>query len=254
MRGYGPSSYGDAMADVYDEWYGDGSSDTELGAMLARLGDLAGPGALLELGVGTGRVALALAARGHAVSGVDASGEMLRALAAKAGAEALELTVGDMARELPPGPFAVIYVVANTFFNLTSERDQRACLALVASRLTPDGSFVLEGFVPPAPDEPAEPTSSIEVRDIAVDRVVLSISKSDPNRQRAVGQFVDISETGIRLRPWEIRWASPAQLDEMAAAAGLSLNERWSDWAGRPFDVHAPRQVSVYRRAPRPNR
>lgn len=245
MRGYDDSSYGDAFADVYDDWYGEISDVAATTAMLADLAALCGDSRVLELGVGTGRLAIPLAAKGLDVAGIDSSPAMLSRLAAKPGGELVVTLVGDMAEDLPDGPFAVVFVAYNTLFNLPSAERQLACFRAVAARLTRGGTFVVEGFVP---DTGTKPESQVSVRSVTADRVVLSVSTSDPADQRAEGQYVDITESdGVRLRPWSIRWATPEQLDAMAAAAGLTLVERWETFAGSPFGPDSPRHVSLYR-------
>jgi hypothetical protein len=152
--------------------------------------------------------------------------------------------LGDMVADLPAGPFSLVFVAYNTLFNLPSEELQQACFHAVASRLAPDGVFVVEAFVP---DPAHDPASSVDVRSITTDRVVLSVSTSDPSRQVAEGQYVDITEVGgVRLRPWSIRWSTVEQLDAMAAAAGLDLAHRWADFDRSPFTADSPRHVSVY--------
>jgi hypothetical protein len=136
-------------------------------------------------------------------------------------------------------------VAYNTFFSLLTQPRQQACLHAVAARLRAGGVFAIEAFVP---EVDASPTSSVSVRSVAADRVVLSVSTADPERQLAEGQYVDITETGgVRLRPWSIRWATPAQLDEMAAEAGLRLTDRGSGFDRAPFGPDSARHVSVYR-------
>lgn len=242
MRGYDDRSYGDGFADVYDDWYAD---ITDVGATTATLADLAAGGAVLELGVGTGRLALPLAAAGVEVFGVDSSAAMLDRLRGKPDGHTVHATVADMVDDLPPGPFSLIFVAYNTFFSLLTPTRQRDCLQAVASRLSPGGTFAIEAFVP---EVEGGPTSSVTVKSVAADRVVLSVSTADPDRQLAEGQYVDITETGgVRLRPWSIRWATPAQLDEMAAEAGLRLTDRWSGFDRTPFGPDSARHVSVYR-------
>jgi SAM-dependent methyltransferase len=242
VEGWRPESYGDAFADVYDDWYG-GPAD----AAVERLAALAGDGPALELGVGTGRLALPLAATGLTVQGVDASAAMIDRLRAKPGGDLVRVTVGDMAADLPPGPFTLVFVAANTLFNLRSADAQRRCFRRVAERLAPGGRFVVEAFVPGEDTEPA----SIEVREVAPDRVVLSVARYDPPAQTADGQFVELTEAGgVRLRPWSIRWSTPAELDEMASAAALTLEHRWSTWEGAPFTAESDHHVSVFLRTP----
>lgn len=248
MRGYDDSSYGDGFADVYDEWY-QGISDVD--TTTRTLAELAGGGRVLELGVGTGRLAIPLAARGVEVHGLDTSERMLERLAAKQGSAAVHVHQGDMVDHMPTGPFAVVFVAYNTFFNLLSEERQRECCQQVATRLVDGGVFVIEAFVP---DPHHDPASGVSVRSVAADRVVLSVSTADPDAQRAEGQYVDITEAGgVRLRPWSIRWATPAQIDEMAAAAGLTLLHRWEAFDGSPFGPDSPRHVSAFCKGTRAN-
>ncbi|HEX6785843.1 MAG TPA: hypothetical protein VF076_01485, partial [Acidimicrobiales bacterium] len=174
---------------------------------------------------------------------------MVARLRAKPGGDRVAVVVGDMARaeDLPAGAFAVVLVAFNTFFSLTTAEDQARCFAAVADRLTADGSFVVEGFVPD--DELIEAGSKVEVRSLTARRVVLTVSRHDAVTQRAEGQFVELTEEGgVRLRPWSLRFAPPEELDAMAAAAGLVLAERWSAWDGTPFTAASAHHVSRYRR------
>lgn len=260
VRGYDNTSYGDGFADVYDDWYA-GISDVE--ATVRTLAELADGGNVLELGVGTGRLAVPLASigqeRGFTVHGVDSSQAMLDRLATKqAGATASSVVthVGDMVDDMPAGKYSVVLAAYNTFWNLLSEERQRRCFKEVAQRLTETGVFVVEAYVP----DPSmhDPPSQVSVRSIAVDRVVLSVSLAagvgglgGADEQRVDGHFVDITATtdqngGVRLRPWSIRWATVEQLDEMAAAAGLRLVERWETFDRAPFTSASTRHVSVY--------
>jgi SAM-dependent methyltransferase len=248
MRGYDDRSYGDGFADVYDDWYADVTDvDATVGRMLA----VAGPdGRVLELGVGTGRLAVPMAAAGLQVVGVDTSTAMLQRLAERDPAGRIGVVCGDMVADLPDGPFEAALVAYNTIFNLRDDQQQLACFAAVAARLRPGGSFVVEAFVPDVEVPPAA-GSDVSVRSLDVDQVVLSVSVNDPARQLIEGQFVQLSESGgVRLRPWSIRWATPDQLDEMADAAGLRLADRCADMSGTPFTDDSPHHVSVYVSAP----
>ncbi len=244
MRGYDDASYGEGFADVYDEWYG---GLTDVATTVATLVTLAEGGRVLELGVGTGRVAIPLAAAGLEVHGVDTSTAMLQRLAGKPGGEAVHVGLRDMAVDLPDGPFTLVFIAYNTFWNLLTEERQRSCFTEVAQRLTDGGAFVVEAFVP----DPTlhDPPSQVTVRSITVDRVVLSVTIGTVAEQRAEGHFIEISETGgVRLRPWSVRWVSVEQLDEMAVAAGLALAERWEAFDRLPFGPASTRHVSVYRK------
>ena len=243
MDGYDHSTYGDAFADVYDDWYQhitDVDATVELLAGLAR--DCA-PLPVLELGVGTGRLAIPLAASGVPVVGLDASAAMLSRLAERDPHGSVTVCTGDMVDDQPAGPFSLVFVAFNTFFNLLSEARQLACFAAVAQRLAPGAAFVIEAFVP----EP-HAGSLVEVRSMSVDSVVLSVTTHDDVAQTAQGQYISFSETsGVRMRPWAIRYATVEQLDAMAASSGFRLADRWEDAEGAPFTADSPRHISAYR-------
>ena len=244
VRGYDDASYGDAFADVYDDWY---AGITDVDSTVATLAALAKGGRVLELGVGTGRLAIPLAATGLEVHGIDSSAAMLQKLATKPGAAAVHVVLGDMADDLPSGPFALAFVAYNTFWNLLTEARQQSCFEQVAQRLTPDGVVVVEAFVPDLSLH--DPPSQVSVRSLAVDRVVLSVAQARVDEQLAEGHFIDITEAGgVRLRPWSIRWVTLQQLDAMAATAGLALVDRWEAFDKSPFGPTSARHVSVYRK------
>jgi SAM-dependent methyltransferase len=246
MRGYDERSYGDGFADVYDEWYAD---VTDVAATVDRMVGLAGSaGAVLELGVGTGRLAVPMAAAGLRITGIDSSDAMLAKLAGRDGDRRVDTILGDMVDDLPDGPFDAVLVAYNTIFNLLAESDQQRLFHEVARRLDLGGVFVVEAFVPDL--HPDGNSSMVDVRSMAVDHVVLSVSSHRHGDQRAEGQFIQLSEAGgVRLRPWSIRWATPSQLDAMATAGGLRLADRWADMAGSPFTDESTQHVSVYRLA-----
>jgi SAM-dependent methyltransferase len=248
VEGYDASTYGERFADVYDDWYADlGDVD----ACVKALVELAGGGPVLELGVGTGRLAIPLAEAGIEVTGIDASPAMLQRLGDKPGGERVETILGDMADPaLGERRFAAAFVAYNTFFNLVDVEDQRRCLRAVADHLEPGGRVAIEAFVP---DHDALGSGSrVEARTVTADKVVLSVSRSDPDAQELSGQYVDITEAGIRLRPWRLRWATPDQLDALAADAGLALVERWAGWDRSPFGPDDDAHVSVYARRTQP--
>lgn len=248
MQGYEGSTYGDRFADVYDEWYPDGP---DTAAAVAALGVIAaavagGPGSagrVLELGVGTGRLALPLAAAGLIVTGLDASVAMLERLAAKSAGPRIDAVHGDMAGPMPDGPFAVVVIARNTFFNLTTHDAQQRCLTEVRRVLAPGGRLVLEAFVP---DDRSDTRSSVEVRDIGADRVVLFVDRHDPTTQEAWSSFVELTPGRTTFRPCHVLYRRPDQLDAMAIAAGLRLHERWSNWTGDHFDDGSSAHVSIY--------
>jgi SAM-dependent methyltransferase len=245
VDGYDETTYGRAFADVYDEWY-QGVSDID--TTVADLVELAGAGPVLELGIGTGRLAVPLAERAPhlTVVGVDSSPEMLERLRSR-DASGVTASVGDMVDDLPAGPFSLVFVAYNTIFNLPTAERQAACFDAVAQRLAAGGRFVVEAFVP---DDPPRDGDAIEVRTLTADRVVLSISRHDARSQRADGQFVELTEAGgVRLRPWSVRYSPPDELDRMASRAGLTVEHRWERFGRTSFDADSPRHVTVYRRS-----
>jgi SAM-dependent methyltransferase len=243
-------------------------------ARLAALADAGGGAPALELGVGTGRLAVPLAARGIVVVAVDASPSMLDQLGRRLAAappsppgrvvplQADMADVGAAVRAAPDAPdhgYGVVWCAYNTFLNLHTEAAQRGCLAGVAEILAPDGALVLEAYVPAAPEDIAR--TSLDVSRVTTDAVVLTCTEHDAASQVVTGQHVELRDGTVRLRPWRIRYLSPTQLDAMAADAGLKLTERWSDWRGSRFDDGidddgvegavelSEAHVSVYRRA-----
>jgi SAM-dependent methyltransferase len=251
VEGYTASSYGDGLADVYDEWYAEVS---DVATTVRALAELAGDGTVLELGVGTGRIALPLAlATGRTVHGVDASTAMLARLRDKDDGHLVTIHHGDMVdvlrhtSTLPP--LHLVFIAYNTLFNLVEPGAQAALFDAVAERLVVGGRFVVEAFVPGGTGRDGD---HVGVRSIGVDHVVLSISVHDAQRQTAHGHFVELSEAGgVRLRPWSIRYATLAQLDAMAVAAGFVLERRAAGFEALLASDDAPigeRHVSVYRR------
>ena len=142
------------------------------------------------------------------------------------------MRVGDMAGDLPDGPFALVFVANEHVLRPLLGGGAAGRVRHRAARLEDDGRFVLDAFVP---DDPPRSTSIVEVQKVTVDGVVISVSDADIPSQTAWGQFVEMRADGIRLRPWKVRWSTPAELDEMAAAAGLVLVERHSSWDKEPF-------------------
>ena len=249
IDGYDASTYGERFADVYDDWY---AGVTDADACVARIAELAAAadgGPVLELGVGSGRLAAPLAARGIEVHGVDASPAMLDRLRTRTGGDAVVAHLGDMAELDVPAHlrFSVVLVAFNTFFNIATEAGQRRCLERVAAVLEPGGRLVLETFVPDDDQDASGATAAVEPRHIGVDEVVLTVSRVDRGAQTVSGQHVQLTERGIRLRPWHLRWATPPQLDDMAGAAGLSLEWRHAGWSGEPFTDESTTQVACYR-------
>jgi SAM-dependent methyltransferase len=238
-----PAFYGDRWAAVYDDHH----RHVDPGPAVEFLAGLAGDGRVLELAIGTGRVALPLAARGIAVEGVDASAAMTERLRAKPGGDSIPLTIGDMAQVQVSGPFRLVYLVFNSLFGLLSQAQQAECFGSVARVLDPGGMFVIECFVPDLAR--FDHDQRVQARSVSEDSAVIEVSRHDRVRQRIDTQMITFDGQGMHLRPVAIRYSWPAELDLMADRAGLRLAERYAGWDRQPFTAASDRHVSVYRRA-----
>src|SRR5213080_2890727 len=243
MDDYEPiMSFGEAVAEIYDDIpRGDES------AAVAFLEELAGDGPALELAIGTGRIALPLAARGIRVDGVDFSTAMVARLREKPGGGDISVTIGDFAEVPVAGAFRLIYVVFNTLFNLLTQEDQVRCFENVAAHLDEEGSFVVEAFVPTFLTRLRD-DQYVDAEAIGVDEVRLDVGRHDPVTQRLDESHVWLTREGVRLFPIITRYAWPSELDLMARIAGLRLRERWGGWSREPFDSVSSTHVSVYGR------
>lgn len=248
-RGTDAETYGRAFADVYDDWYAD---VTNVGDTVDTLLRLAGGGSLCELGVGTGRIAVPLAARltGRArITGIDESDEMLAIWRSKlatnrAASERSDVVCGDMSVRPVGGPYAVVFCTFNTFFNLPTHDAQRDCLRNAAAVLAPGGAVVLEIAVFPD-DDRVSAGEFTEERRRPDGTVVVSTSTIDPAEHTVTGRFTDGNG---RERPWKIRYLTPGALAAMAHEVGLVVTDRWEDFGRRPFLATSARQVCVLRR------
>jgi SAM-dependent methyltransferase len=245
MDGYGPATYGDGFADVYDQWYADlGDPDATAACVI----ELAGDGSVLELGVGTGRLAFPIAALGAHVVGVDTSTAMLEKFADRRSAQASaapEVARADMsALCFAPASFSVVLAAYNVVFNLPAVELQERCVREVRNVLRDGGAFVVETFVP---DDDGKARSGVEVREVTTSNVVLTASRLDPSDRSIRGQHIEISEAGVRLRPWFLHYLPLDELDRVVAAAGFRLESRWAGWRGEPFSGRAAAQIAVYR-------
>jgi SAM-dependent methyltransferase len=245
MQDYGPSTYGDRIAEAYDEFHG--STTLDPSAAVELLAELAGDGRALELGIGTGRVAIPLAAKGVRVEGVDASEAMVARLRAKPGGAEIPVTVGDFADLPVDGTFRLVYIPFTTFFALTSQADQLRCLRRIAGRLEPGGWFVMDAFVPDIGR--FRDNQAVTVPEVTPSRVILDTSRHDPVTQTISSAHVVLEDGGVRIYPVFIRYAWPAELDALALAAGLEPVGRFGDYERHPFDADSTRHVSIYRRA-----
>jgi SAM-dependent methyltransferase len=240
------ATYGDKIADIYDELFTDVPQ-----AAIETLASLAGRnGRALELGIGTGRVALPLAGKGIEVHGIDASSLMVNKLRQKAGGERIPVTLDDFANvaSVQGGPFDLVYCVFNTFFTLLTQEDQLKCFQGVSSILSKDGVFVLEEFVPDL-SRFATHQPILVAGGLKEDEVQMEVSRHDIIAQRVSSRLVRIKDGHpVRVYPIEIRYAWPSELDLMARLAGMELKDRWSGWDRRPFAPGTAMYVAVYQR------
>ncbi len=216
-------------------------------AAVAFLEQLAGSGPALELGIGTGRIALPLAARGIRVDGIDLSQAMVDQLRIKPGGDQLSVTIGDFADIPVSGTYHLIYVIFNTLFNLLSQDDQIRCFENVAAHLTGDGSFVIEAYVPTFLYQ-LHNNQYVETEAIGVDSIRLDVLRHDSATQVIEESHVSLSEAGIRFNPVVQRYSWPSELDLMARMAGLRLKQRFGGWHQEPFTSNSQLHVSVYGR------
>jgi len=238
--------FGEDVAARYDELLPDMFDPAVVGPAVDLIAELAADGAALELGIGTGRIALPLAERGVAVHGIDLSEAMVAQLRAKPGGDRIPVTIGDFATTKVDGTFTVAYLVFNTINNLTTQDEQVACFVNAASHLSAGGSFVIEVGVPALrmlpPGQRAVPFDVGEKH--------WAYDLFDCATQSFSSNYVDEDDDGA-ARLWSIpfRYVWPAELDLMARIAGLELVERWQDWDGTPFAHESTRHVSVWRKA-----
>ncbi|HEX8286326.1 MAG TPA: class I SAM-dependent methyltransferase [Pyrinomonadaceae bacterium] len=232
-------TYDARCADVYDQWFGYFEE-----AAVDVLEGLGGGGRVLELGIGTGMVALPLAARGVEVHGIDSSAEMVARLRAKPGGEAIPVTLGDFADADAVGEFSLVFVVYNTLFALQTQEEQVRCFRNVAARLRPGGAFVVEAFVP----DLAQLSTGRGVRFLHMtdDRVGVRVYEHDPVGQKLKSRHVIFTDGGVRVFPVEVRYAWPPELDLMARLAGMRLRHRWGGWRREEFGAKSEKHVSVY--------
>jgi SAM-dependent methyltransferase len=244
MSTYDPTAYGAAVADDYDRCYDDDFYDSS--GAVPFLVELAGAGPVLELGVGTGRLALPLRQAGLAVHGIDASEAMLARLRAKPGGDGITVTVADFSDFEVDDRFSLAVLAVNTIFALPSQDAQVRCFRRAADHLAPGGRFVVEAFVPnPARFRDGE---SIGIRAMANGRVALDIARIDPANQFMHTTQVHLGDGTVSLHPANHRYAWPAELDLMARLASLGLEDRWEGWRHTPFTSASRRHISVYRK------
>jgi SAM-dependent methyltransferase len=243
---YGLSTWGDRYAHRYAQLTEAMEIETEPAVEV--LAELARGGRALELGIGDGRLALPLAARGIEVHGIDASEAMVQLLRDKPGGDAIAVTIGNFADVGVEGRFDLVFVAFYTFFALLTEDEQIACFRNSAERLADGGVFLVEAYVPPAMKDEWE--RDWRLLGLETDQVMVTFLQHDAKTQVIDAIDLWITEEGIRLFPSRSRVVSTSELDLMARLAGLRLRDRWGGWGREPFrQIPGYRHISVYERA-----
>jgi SAM-dependent methyltransferase len=241
MAEFDPRLYGARWAELYDEWHAGMMDDA---GAVATLAELAAGGPLLELAVGTGRLAVPLADKGLEVVGVDVSEEMLAQLNKKSGA--VTTVAGDMTTVRLEREFAVVFVAFGSIFVLPTQEDQVRLFRNAAAHLRPGGCFVLETWV--TSGRKRGEASSFTVSKVENDRLTVSAGQLDPVTQFYNGTWIVFEPGGTRFYPISGRNVTHGEMDLMARLAGLELENRWGDWHGAPFTAESRLHISVYRK------
>jgi SAM-dependent methyltransferase len=236
--------FGERVAERYDKRYAYQSEPAVVDPIVAFLADLARDGAALELGIGTGRIALPLAQRGVRVHGIDLSEAMVARLRAKLGAEQIGVTIGDFATTTVEATFSVAYLVANTIMNLTTQDEQVACFCNAAAHLEQGGCFVIEVLVPGLRRLP--PGETFQPFDVSATH--LGFDEYDVARQGLVSHHYWIADGEVEVFSPPFRYVWPSELDLMARLAGMTLRERWGGWKREPFTSDSTKHISVWER------
>lgn len=219
-----------------------------VGATVDRLCELAGGGACLEFGIGTGRIAVPLSQRGVNVRGIELSAAMVRVLRRQPGGGSLPVTLGDFATTSVAGRYSLVYLLRNTITNLTTQDAQGACFRNAANHLAPGGYFLIENYVPQLQRLPPGET----MRVFAAEPNHLGVEDYDPDAQIAVSTHYWIIDGAVRTLSSSHRYVWPQELDLMAKIAGLTLSYRWADWDRNPFTTNSPSHISVWKKPPDP--
>lgn len=247
MDGFDPAdSFGPEVAARYDD-----QPRGDEAAAATFLASLAHERRALEFAIGTGRIALPLAAHGIIVDGIELSPHMVERLRAKPGGAALSVTLGDMSRATTGQRYELVYLVFNTIFNLLTADDQIRCFENAARQLTPDGHFVVETAVPHAWVPPGRP-DYVHAEHVGLDTVVLDVARYDSVTQLLEENHVSLTPGGITMSPIVCRLITPGEMDLMARIAGLCLVERFASWQRTVFDAQSTAHVSVYGFPPSP--
>jgi SAM-dependent methyltransferase len=236
--------FGPHVAERFDERYAYQADPAVVEPVVDFLAGLAGDGEALELGIGTGRIALPLARRGVPVHGIDFSEAMVAQLRSKPDGDQIPVTIGDFTTTTVDGTFSLAYLVVNTIMNLTTQDEQVACFRNVAAHLEPGGCFVVEVLVPRLQRLP--PGDTFQVFDVSPTHV--GIDEYDVARQGLVSHHYWIEGGRVEIDSPPFRYVWPSELDLMAQLAGMRLRERWQDWTRTPFTSASDKHVSVWQK------
>ena len=234
--------FDERVAAKYDEDVSELFDPEVLEPIIDFLAELAGSGRALELGIGTGRIALPLAQRGAEVHGIDLSESMVAKLRAKPGGDDIGVTIGDFATTKVDGSFALAYVVFNTIMNLTTQEAQVACFRNVSAHLEPGGCFVVEVMIPELQRLPPGETFRV----FSGNERYWGIDEYDVANQGVISHHLELDGGKVERVSMPFRYAWPAEYDLMAQLAGMTLRERWSGWKRDPFTSDSDKHVSVW--------
>jgi SAM-dependent methyltransferase len=238
----GDGYFDESVAARYDDPEDEMFSPEVLRATVDFLSQLAGGGRALELGIGTGRIALPLSQRGVPVDGIDLSKAMVSRLRAKPGGDNINVTIGDFATTTVAGRFSLVYLVYNTIMNLTTQAAQVACFRNAASHLEPGGCFVIEVGIPELRRLPPGETARV----FHVSESRWGLDEFDVANQGVISHHFLGVDGKLERNSTPFRYVWPAELDLMAELAGMKLRERWSDWNHEPFTSESGKHISVW--------
>jgi len=234
--------FGEPVAATYDEESAEMFAPAAVDPVVDLLAGLAGGGRALELGIGTGRIALPLAARGVPVHGIELSRAMVARLRAKPGGAQIGVTIGDFATARAEGTFTLAYLVFNTIMNLTTQEAQVACFRNVAAHLAPGGCFVIEVHVPQLRRLP--PGQNAVPFHVSPTRWAFDVY--DTATQAMSSNYIEVEGGRGKHTSFPFRYVWPAELDLMAQLAGMRLRERWGGWRREPFTSESDQHVSIW--------
>lgn len=241
MKDFDPAtSFGSDVAAHYDDHQRGDEEDAA-----AFLAEFAKDGSALEFAIGTGRIALPLAAKGIQVDGIELSPQMIEQLRTKPGGQDIHVIIGDMSRATTNRQYPLVYLVFNTIFNLLTADDQIRCFENAARHLTPNGHFIVETALPHAWMPPDKP-DYVHAEYVGKETVVLDVAQYDPVTQLLEENHVQFTAQGITMSPIVCRLITPGEMDLMARIAGMRLIQRFSNWQRTAFDINSKAHVSIY--------